>query len=429
MAARLRVWIGLLALGCVTLAVLTLPPSGFGDRFASVEDTRTPERRRAMEIGAELRAVQEALVRLGWSDSLSALAWGAADLPVPVVVGVPEVADRRPFAGEGLWELTDNRLQDRNFLTASALAREAKGAQFDPRAAALVSDRVVGELAQLGAERPAVDLGVFLIPNEAIDGVRSIDRVEWYAGSREGRPYCLTVRTSAYPHETDLVSYTWRAEGDWKRTEILGPCGFYARYGMPSTTIQRWMQGPGGALAIERSERERVLGTDAEPASLFGRRNEVGTRTLELEGCTVGHASACAATLFSESSESWDRVEPFEAQIIAAGVPLLDGRPIQRGTYSLVEVSSARMLDAVERRFGAEAFARFWHSDQPVAEAFTSAFGVSPESWGNDWAISVYGDAARAGVLPGRGDWVIGLLYLSFALLGASGIMRARRLG
>jgi hypothetical protein len=126
---------------------------------------------------------------------------------------------------------------------------------------------------------------------------------------------------------------------------------------MPSATIQRWMQGPGAALAAERSEREPVELDSVKPRLLFGRHSETSPRTLLLEGCTVGRTSACEATLFGEPVESWDGIEEFEGQMIAAGVPLLDGRPASRGAFTVAEYSGPRTLDAIERRFGAEAFA------------------------------------------------------------------------
>jgi hypothetical protein len=62
-----------------------------------------------------------------------------------------------------------------------------------------------------------------------------------------------------------------------------------------------------------------------------------------------------------------------------------------------------------------------------MAEAFTAAFGITPAEWGRDWTASLYGDAARVGVLPRAGDWVVGLLYLAIGVLLAVRVVRSRR--
>jgi hypothetical protein len=91
----MRHWIGLAIAGCATLAVTNLPPGS-----ASFEDApfypAFPEFTRYDDLVREHRMVTESIRRVRWSDSLSALASGAAQMPVPVVVGVPG----RRFDGE-----------------------------------------------------------------------------------------------------------------------------------------------------------------------------------------------------------------------------------------------------------------------------------------------------------------------------------------
>jgi hypothetical protein len=415
MAFGLRYWVGALGVGCAAATALALPLS---DDFSGtvvgteLDEMRrgyaamgllTPEREHYLALGQELQATSEALRRIRWVEAATALSRGAADRTVPLVVGVPE--------------------------------QRHDGGEFDPAAVEALATRVAEELRVIGAPRPAAALGVFLVSSSSERGTVTdryltalSNRVEWYAGTRDGRPYCITLRASARPTEEDLTTYSWRAAGPLERTEILGPCGFYARYGMPSATIQRWMQGPGGALAAEREEGERVMPENPEPKLYFGRRADIEVAGLVFEGCMVGRAATCEAILLEEHSERYDRAEAYEPAIMAAGVPLLDGRPTARNTGLLAQVASARLLDQLEEQFGSEAFAEFWHSDLPVADAFTAAFGVTPADWGREWTRSVYGEAARAAVLPGLGESALGLFYVAIAVFAVSWFVRERRL-
>jgi hypothetical protein len=298
-----------------------------------------------------------------------------------------------------------------------------------------LAQRVRTEITSLGIARPAVDLGVFLVDarhgsetSRLVGGTSP--RFEWYAGSRGGRPYCLSVRTNVRPSARNLLTGRWQPRGVGRVTNILGPCALYARFGMPGAEIQRWMLGAGGSFAVERADVPPPPNPlEQRPLWLFTRLSSVRPSDLPLEGCLAGRADACERLVLEESGPEYDALERYEPEIRRADVPLLDGHPTALGvTAALASFASERMLDALRRRFGDEAFAAFWQSDRSVPDAFTAAFGTTLSAWGREWARTVHDSSPRA-VTPGVLEWASGLLYLTVALMAAAWIMRARQMG
>jgi hypothetical protein len=400
MAPGLMRWAGLAAAGCGLMAALALPVQPASRRVVPT----TPERKQAARLRSELAVMNEALRRLRWSDSLSALAWGAAERPIPVAVGAPMAKDPSPADRESL-DLLQSYLQK--------------------------------ELKDLGAARPAADLGVFLLDARApapsagqVLGAANAFRFEWYAGVRDGRPFCLTVRTGLVV-TADVVAPPWRPEGADQRTNILGPCAFYARYGLPGARVSTWMRGA-GRLALERADAPFDPPESWTSPAWFGRRAN-GIRTtpqgpgdVRLDGCLMGSDEACAANITQGLIEP-DPLGP--GSTLAAEVPtLLHSRPGPRQFASIADMASGRMLADLERRFGPEAFGAFWRSDAEVPVAFESAFGLTPAAWGREWAVSVAGANPRRPVLPGAGEVLRVAAYVALALALAGSFVRNRRL-
>ena len=418
MALGMKSWIGLVVAGTAALAVVGLPVKP--PRGGVHAPPKTVERVRATELRGELSTLNETVRRMRWSDSLSALTLGAADLSSPVVVGAPLLGDTPP-------ELIEVRPD------GSPRFQEAEGvtlAQLDA-----LRGRVQAELASLGVDRPAVDVGVFVVNARSAAATeagyaRSSMRVEWYAGTREGRPYCLTVKSSYRPSPSDLDSYSWRPSGRNRRTSMLGPCGFYAQHGMPGPEVQRWMQSVGASLATERGDEiPRIDPADEAWTNLLGWRANTYPADLQIEACALGRATGCISTMTEERIAPFDQMEEIEPEIIAAGVPFLDGEDSFGGPASHGDAAAERMLDAIERRFGQEAFGLFWRSDRPFEEAFASAFGMTPQAWASEWVDGIEMGTRRADVMPGGGEWGLPLLYLGLALAGAVAVVGRRKLG
>jgi hypothetical protein len=391
--------------GCAVLAAFALPPQ---PRIDPESHPPTPQEVRAQALGLELAAANETARRLQWVDSLLPLVRDAAKRDLPFAVGIlPGLADQ--------WGNPD-------------------GGQ------AQVVGEVARETTQRGVTRPAVDLGVFLVDGRTdfvSERVAYVpNRYEWYAGARDGRAYCMSVRTTSQPSTDDLGSRRW---GDVflfdpsSRTgvdippDILGPCRVYARHGMPGREIGRWMLRSGATKAVERSDVPipPVRGPVESRGWVF-RRHQVAPSDVAFEGCRSGSAAACDALIFANIKVPGDLVEQSIPVMQAGGVPLLEARGIFVPPRSIGEVASDRVLDALERSFGEAAFDRFWHSPKPVEEAFVDAFGVTPARWGRDWTRSL-GPAENAAILPAATDAPLLLLYLGAALAIAFGLARRGR--
>ena len=418
MALGMKSWIGLVVAGSAALAVVGLPVKP--PRGGVHAPPKTVERQRATGLRNELSTLNETARRMRWSDSLSALTVGAADQANPIVVGAPLLENKPAEVVEVRPDGTPRYLEPEGVAPADLDA---------------LRGRVQAELATLGVDRPAVDVGVFLVNGRsasATDEVfaRSMMRVEWYAGVREGRPYCLTVKSSYRPTAADLDSYSWRPSGRDRRTAMLGPCGFYAQHGMPGPDVQRWMQSVGASLAMERGDEIPPIDPINEGwTQAFGWRVNTYPADLQIEACSLGRATGCISTMTEERIAPFDDMEEIEPTIIAAGVPLLDGDDAFGGPASHGDAAAERMLDAIERRFGKQAFGRFWRSDRPFEEAFSSAFGMSPQAWAAEWVGEIETGTRRADVMPGGAEWGLSFLYLALAVVGAVAMVRRRKLG
>jgi hypothetical protein len=204
---------------------------------------------------------------------------------------------------------------------------------------------------------------------------------------------------------------------------MLGACAFYARYGMPGAEVQRWMQGAGGNMAIDRSS----LASPTKSARMwFGWHLATDPLNLAVAACTAGKSETCASLLTQEFLDQNDDMEQVEPRVIEAGIPLLDGSI----RYLPVEPAYDEMRQALarlEERFGQERFAAFWHSDRSVPEAFESAFGISAAEWGLELARRASPGEARAAVMPGGSEVGLTALYLVLAGMIGIGLSRKRR--
>jgi hypothetical protein len=391
--------------GCAVLAVFALPPQTRSDPDGPVI---TPQEVRATALGRELVAANETARRLEWVDSLLPLVRGAADHDTPFAVGiVPGLADQAgdPHAGQ------------------AEVVRE-----------------LTQEVKLIGVSRPAVDLGVFIV-NAKSDGVAervgyASNHYEWYAGVRDGRAYCLSVRTTTEPSTDNLASRRWASlslfDPKSRRAvdtpaDILGPCRLYARHGMPGAEIGQWMLSAGATKAVERSDLliPPVRASGGTRGWVFHRRQLVPS-DVAFEGCRSGSAEACETLIFANIKATNDPVEGSLPVIQAGGVPVLESRTILSPLRSLGEVASDRALDAMEQRFGAEAFDRFWHSPKPPREAFVDAFGVAPADWGREWTRSL-GPFENASVVPGSTETSLIVLYVGIMMAIAIGLTRRGR--
>ena len=392
----MRAWIAIVTVVCAAVAVAALPPDAPDFAFGEVRGDRSPERRRASELRDEVLVAQEALLRRRWVDSLAALTRGAADRPEQVVVGAP------------LDALDGSRL-------ATLMGR-------------LVDD-ARAELVRHGVTRPAVDLGLFVIPNgdQAVARTVRVDgpRVEWYAGEADGRAYCITARLTPRVVPNSFSFGRW---SPFEETNVLGPCAFYARHGMPGSGIQGWMQDAGAELA----QRSLPIPEDGSiedalmDVGYFGLRSGLEWADLRFESCVRGSSASCRALMLEpQPRRPADERLAITPAIVARGVPLLAS--VERGPAGLGQALEAGMLADLERQFGAEAFGRFWRSSETPTVAFEQAFGTSVDGWVRDWARSFEGASANINVAPSGGEIALMILYGVLGVALAVWVARARR--
>jgi hypothetical protein len=248
-------------------------------------------------------------------------------------------------------------------------------------------------------------------------------RAETYAGVVDGTAYCLQVVTvrpellgsfladdviGRPPRQTDVRSLT---------RSRLGACRFYASYGAAGTHIQAWLAG--GAAAFARSPRGNV--SDRYRSTLPRRSflaihlagNEPG---LVTEHCWSGDGESCVAAFLDpdlvDPSGSSQRRAARRAPALATGTEY--GDPF-----------STTLLADLEFEFGADAFRRFWTSEDEVRRAFEAAFGVDLGDWLLSWVDREQG-LEPATPAPTRSAAFGGLLLVSMAT-GLAGVLQRRR--
>lgn len=395
MALGMRHWVAMLLLGAATITIWLLPPAGFGPgRRGGLETVQT----RADAASADLRVAHGTLQRIRWADSLPALAVRTAQ--GKLAIGFPSHED----------------LQDE--------IRQA------------FHEYVRREVDALDRRDTRVTLGYFYQPfqhaglPDLADLRRARDPKETYVGSYEGQPYCLQVRVV---DGTDFVPTLTRSLASWEdlsrrdpdRSNFLAACRPYARFGLAGPKIQEWLEN--GAMRFASGSPRFFAQQGAAPWWMNRRRMSYwlttqgygGNRSLTIKKCMAGRADACLALITDPAHLSVNRE---------------DQRIIDRSPVTSLGSSSARSSFAgfddylfldLEQEFGADAFQRFWTSEQEVPVAFKQAFGVGLGAWTVSWVQRLMGTVEAGPHLPGSAIW-LSLLTVSF-LAGLGGLWARRR--
>jgi hypothetical protein len=360
MAFRMRHWIGVTVASMALIAVWRLPLDSFPTRGA---DLRPAEHRRHEALAKEFRETGEILRRVLWSDSLSALTVREARDGVMITSGRVTATDAQRT------ELTDQ-----------------------------LERLVRSEIAQLPA-RADVVFGYALqrsdhgrLPDMAGAGRA---RTETYAGSVDATYYCMQVRVTSRV-QTDLVALLRGddAHGVRFRSGTLGPCRFYLAYGLPGPDVGRWMEDGGVGYAMSSGAGDVTNGdfptTDdgdwlrtqrLSRSSIFGYNMLARVnRPIEADRCLTGDAGACAY-LF-ENPAAADPILARQLDVVRRSPAISIGTV---STYFSFAPDEEFLLSDLEAEFGAEAFARFWTSNDGLGDAFERAFGIDAGSWTLGW--------------------------------------------
>ncbi len=392
MALGMRHWVAALVLSVATVTVWLLPPTGLGPgRGSGLENLAS----RAATASADLRVAHGTLQRIRWADSLPRLAVQTAQ--GGLATGFPSHED----------------LRDETRRT--------------------FHDLVQREVDALDRRDPTITLGSFYQPfrHAELPGLaqppRGREGDETYVGRYEGQPYCLRVRVVDGARfvgalERNLVSLEKRLRTNPARSNLLGACRPYARFGLAGPKIQEWLER--GAIGFAGDQR---LTSQRLAVSWRNRRNVEfwlaeyrGIRGMAVNKCMAGRADACLRLM----------TDPAHLAGLSDDQKIVDGSPaVSLGGSSSRSpfggLDDFLFLD-LEREFGAEAFQRFWTSEQEVPVAFEQAFGIELGPWTVSWIQRLMGTREAGPGLPGHAIW-LSLLTVSF-LAGLSGLWhRGRR--
>ena len=347
MAFGLKHWIGAVAVGAVVVAIWQLPPEHFGEVTrpapAAVE-------LRHDELSSEFRVTARTLRRVRWADSLSALAIGTA----------------------------------RDGVAFAMPPSEAVGTDLPVQ----LEEKVRTARAEFGDQGTGVVFGYF---HQAHEHGRtpdmpwsSLQRTETYVGTRDGVDYCLQVRVRRTSSANAVLAEIAGVSSTPPVSDVMGPCRFYLRHGMPGASIEAWLEGGGVAFAIEDGDKpepsDETLATLKRNRAFGNGRLGPRARPIIVDHCLAGDASACRSIFLDPSLA----LRAYERDIdLAQRSPALsvDAR-IGRGEFTR---DGAYLLSDLEADFGREAFGAFWRSELPFEAAFEAAFDVTVETWVTDW--------------------------------------------
>lgn len=371
MALRVKHFIGLCVAGCVFVALWTLPPT---QRYAPGWDVRNAEQLRLERLEDELKNAGEVLRRLRWSDSLSQM------------VTAPEASNAQVLFPDYATTPTEQKAR-----LAERVAKDVE--QYAPssnmRFAMVWQDERAGFYEGMN-------------PNWR-------DRVEYFAGVRNGTPYCMTLRSIDAEAVNRHVSHLLTASDRMTpRTNVLGLCSWYMRYGLPSASIEEWLSNGAALYSLERGEPSDV--TVFPERWLMGLR--ASRRPIHVQQCQAGIASGCAEMFETPRELSQYGIrDRFDR--------LADESPLiwRHYTSSGVRFSEYEnfLFHAMESEFGSAAFQQFWTSEGALLPAFEDAFGVDAGEWVASWVESTRGVEQSSPALPrsaSTGSMLAFLLFL-----------------
>lgn len=170
----------------------------------------------------------------------------------------------------------------------------------------------------------------------------------------------------------------------------LGPCAFYARFGVPSARVRSWLGARGYDLALAPMAYGEEAGFSTT-WMFFGAPWQFlhGLPPIAL-GCVAGRAADCAATIRSGDGSPSDAV----GGLLVAEQPWrLEGKRLADGQRFLAEVLAV---------VGPERFAEFWTTDLPVDSALTLALRRPVGDWAAEWQRRVVPGILLGPTLPLR---------------------------
>jgi hypothetical protein len=341
MARELRWWLAGAFVACAVVAVGYLSPSGVAPATTAGQREPTAARLRSRRLAER---------------------WRAADLAVRLALYrrrlEPELAHRRETDQPGpalLLEAPDTVPASTQALVAAAL------------------DTVWRELG-LGVSKVAVGVVVdfWRIPQTSTDSTPKVPAgsVGYLLPDSSDRATCIALIPAW--HWTRLP----RQLEDWLRRG-LGPCAFFARWGVPGEPVRVWMARRHYDLA--RVPSWGPQGSEPPEASWMMNRNTgwfwaaVYGHPIAAIGCLAGRAPSCRTAVLAGAGDAFGDSQP----------RLLDATVRWWGEERLVQ--GGQYLGDVAREVGYDRFLRFWNSTEPVDTALATALKMPVGKWTARW--------------------------------------------
>ncbi len=297
--------------------------------------------------------------------------------------------------------------KDREFLRGMI---EPRWEQIRPhRSDVRVAIAVLIDTARTYAGRPRTPAGYFnashLLP-EVTDGVTCVTIVD------------LGLGLGAFPAERTTVP-RWAAQ--WTAERALGPCGFYAAFGIPGRRVREWLE----QWAYMPARQPEWSGGSAEdrPPAVRSRRGTLEGFDFDFLSCADGRRERCSAAL-SRGPYGMRRVR-LSAEDRMTGLVRERWMPFATLARTPLGPAVRSFLADMVSEFGPERFERFWTSERDLQAAFANATGRALDEWMVQWTRRQVGEPELGTTVP-LGSVTLSLLAVGL-LLGGAGLVAIHR--
>ena len=378
MALRLKTWVGSAVLGCGLVSLMLVPaarevptewwgegydtPLGkqYRDLMTLSYETRW-RLRPALEYVTLLERRDEALAALSTRGEIHSSGGPILLVDENLPDGVREATDS--IAGRQ-WHFISQRSNDVSVVVSVRL---------DTMDVTLDVARRLGLGVHLGYALPSDQRKVCLSLVNV--GARTAQRMaDWEQQPEQGEATLVGLLPTSAP-------------------ELLGPCAYYAAFGMPGTEIQGWLEAVNYGPAILPTWVRDPPHSDA--AKMYRtRQGWPEYRNVDLFPCASGELSRCRSAVLSEIPDFYSFRYPIEFAIPRPRGVVNASRFAWATTHPL-GIGVRSYLSDLVTEMGRDRFARFWTSGEPVDVAFATAFELPLEEWTQEWAREQVGTPLR----------------------------------
>lgn len=392
MARSIAPWLGAAVVSCLLVGGVYLPPRGmpkwaWGNRYNELSES--PQRLRARQLAVEWQEANAALLGARYHERVG-----------------PALVDRRNRGAAG--PLLSIEADDSIRTWAQPVMQKALDSAW-ARLGIGVSKVSVGVLA--GQRRPVRDQRTPAGP------VESRYSVSYLLPDSTDRSTCLVVL--AVPPFAMMRRFLEPAHlVDWA-TSVLGPCAFYARFGVPSQRVEQWLARRQFDVTLAPNwfrspRREQALGW-----MLLGFENMqwwwggIYSYPRSTMACFAGRPEDCRQGLAAADRNA---AGPRPRVIVPRD-------PWDVRTVHLV--GAEWFLSDVLRGAGAERFQEFWTTSLPVDSALTLALNRPVGAYTVSW-LRRLGPGPHFGAATTPLDALLGIAFAAL-LVGLAVLGQGRR--